>query len=230
MSQFIEYKNLNEKTSETQGFWRRSMSVTTLTADMDTYSDITQVEEFDSQQERKLILRCQDRDTVAMGTLVVQYQHWVYNIAYGLLGHHEDAEDIAQDVFLSVWQNINKFQFRSQFSTWLYKIVKNKCLNLIDQRKRRKTEPMEIDDTQPWIPHDKVTPEQEVLRSEQSQIVHKALDRLKESYRTILILRELRELSYEEIAEILNCTLGRVKSRLHEARKALRVELERIDW
>ena len=147
--------------SDTQEFWRRSMSVTTLTADMDTYSDITQVEEFDSQQERKLILRCQDRDTVAMGTLVVQYQHWVYNIAYGLLGHHEDAEDIAQDVFLSVWQNINKFQFRSQFSTWLYKIVKNKCLNLIDQRKRRKTEPMEIDDTQPWIPLDKVTPEQE---------------------------------------------------------------------
>ncbi|MCG9129010.1 sigma-70 family RNA polymerase sigma factor [Candidatus Poribacteria bacterium] len=205
------------------------MSVITLTANMETYSDITQVEEFDSQQERELILRCQDRDTVAMGTLVVQYQHWVYNIAYGLLGHHEDAEDVAQDVFLSVWQNINKFQFRSQFSTWLYKIVKNKCLNLIDQRKRRKTDPMEIDDSQPWVPLDNVTPEQEILKSEQSQILHKALDRLKESYRTILILRELRELSYEEISKILNCTLGRVKSRLHEARKALRVELERID-
>ncbi len=205
------------------------MSVTTLTADMETYSEFTQVEEFDSKQERDVILRCQERDTSAMGTLVVQYQHWVYNIAYGLLGHHEDAEDVAQDVFLSVWQNINKFQFRSQFSTWLYKIVKNKCLNLIDQRKRRKTEPMEIDDSQPWIPLDNVTPEQEVIQSERNQILHQALDKLKESYRTILILRELRELSYEEIAEILDCTLGRVKSRLHEARKALRTELERID-
>lgn len=206
------------------------MSVTSLTADMETYSEIAQVEEFDSQQERELILRCQERDTAAMGTLVVQYQHWVYNIAFGLLGHHEDAQDAAQDAFLSVWQNIDSFQFRSRFSTWLYRIVRNKCLNVIDQRKRRKTDPMEIDDSQPWVPLDNVTPEHETLRTEQNEILHATLDRLKESYRTILILRELRELSYEEIAEVLNCTLGRVKSRLHEARKALRTELERIDW
>lgn len=206
------------------------MTITALTDDMDTFSELVQVEEFDTEQERELILRCQERDTAAMGTLIVQYKHWVYNIAYGMLGHREDAEDAAQDVFLSVWQNINKFQFRSRFSTWLYRIVKNKCLNLIDQKKRRKTEPMEIDDTQPWVPLDTVTPEQEVLRTEQSEILHAALGRLKESYRTILVLRELRELSYEEIAEILNCTLGRVKSRLHEARKALRAELERIEW
>ncbi len=202
----------------------------TIAADMETYSEIVQVEEFDTEQERELILRCQEKDSAAMGTLIVQYQHWVYNIAYGLLGHREDAQDTTQDVFLSVWQNIHKFQFRSRFSTWLYKIVKNKCLNVIDQKKRRKTDPMEIDDTQPWVPLDTVTPEQEVLRTEQTEILHAALGKLKESYRTILILRELRELSYEEIAEILNCTLGRVKSRLHEARKALRQELERIDW
>lgn len=206
------------------------MPVTTLIADMDTYTEIAQVEDFDTERERELILRCQERDTAAMGTLIVQYQHWVYNIAYGMLGHHEDAEDAAQDAFLSVWQNIENFKFRSRFSTWLYRIVKNKCLNVIDQRKRRKTDPMDIDDSQPWVPLDTVTPEQETLRTEQSEILHAALDRLKESYRTILVLRELRELSYEEIAEVLNCTLGRVKSRLHEARKALREELERIDW
>ena len=206
------------------------MPVTTLTADMKTYSEILQVEDFDTEQERELITQCQERDTAAMGTLIVQYKHWVYNIAYGMLGHHEDAEDAAQDAFLSVWQNIENFKFQSRFSTWLYRIVKNKCLNVIDQRKRRKTDPMDIDDSQPWVPLDNVTPEQEALRTEQSEILHAALDRLKESYRTILVLRELRELSYEEIAEVLNCTLGRVKSRLHEARKALREELERIDW
>ena len=205
------------------------MTIST-TADMETYSELVQVEEFDTEQERELILRCQEKDHAAMGTLIVQYQHWVYNIAYGILGHREDAQDTTQDVFLSVWQNIHKFQFRSRFSTWLYKIVKNKCLNVIDQKKRRKTDPMEIDDTQPWVPLDTVTPEQEVLRNEQTEILHAALGKLKESYRTILVLRELRELSYEEIAQILNCTLGRVKSRLHEARKALRQELERIDW
>ncbi len=204
--------------------------IITTAADMETYSEIVQVEEFDTEQERELILRCQEKDPAAMGTLIVQYQHWVYNIAYGLLGHREDAQDTTQDVFLSVWQNIHKFQFRSRFSTWLYKIVKNKCFNVIDQKKRRKTDPMEIDDTQPWVPLDTVTPEQEVLRTEQTEILHAALGKLKDSYRTILVLRELRELSYEEIAEILNCTLGRVKSRLHEARKALRRELERINW
>ena len=206
------------------------MSVTILTIGMETYSDVVQVEDFDSQQERELILRCQERDAAAMGTLTVQYQHWVYNIAYGMLGHHEDAQDAAQDTFLSVWQNIGKFEFRSRFSTWLYRIVRNKCINVIDQRKRRKTDPMEIDDSQPWVPLDTTTPEQEALHTEQREILHTALGKLKESYRTILILRELRELSYEEIAEILNCTLGRVKSRLHEARKALKAELERIDW
>ena len=206
------------------------MSVTTLTVNMETYSEIAQVEDFDTEQERELILRCQEKDTAAMGALIVQYQHWVYNIAYGMLGHHEDAEDAAQDAFLSVWQNIESFKFRSRFSTWLYRIVKNKCLNVIDQRKRRKTDPMDIDDSQPWVPLDNTTPEQETLRNEQSEILHAALGRLKESYRTILVLRELRELSYEEIAEVLNCTLGRVKSRLHEARKALREELERIEW
>ncbi len=206
------------------------MCVTTLTVNMETYSEIAQVEDFDTEQERELILRCQERDTAAMGTLIVQYQHWVYNIAYGMLGHREDAEDAAQDAFLSVWQNIESFKFRSRFSTWLYRIVKNKCLNVIDQRKRRKTDPMDIDDSQPWVPLDNTTPEQETLRNEQSEILHAALGRLKESYRTILVLRELRELSYEEIAEVLNCTLGRVKSRLHEARKALREELERIEW
>ncbi|MYF56883.1 RNA polymerase sigma factor, partial [Candidatus Poribacteria bacterium] len=144
----------------------------TIAADMETYSEIVQVEEFDTEQERELILRCQEKDPAAMGTLIVQYQHWVYNIAYGLLGHREDAQDTTQDVFLSVWQNIHKFQFRSRFSTWLYKIVKNKCLNVIDQKKRRKTDPMEIDDTQPWVPLNTVTPEQEVLRNEQAEILH----------------------------------------------------------
>lgn len=208
----------------------KKMSVASLTLNMETYSEISQVEELDLAQERELVLRCQNGDVDAMGTLVIQYQHWVYNIAYGILGHREDAQDVSQDAFLSAWENIGEFKFRSRFSTWLYRIVTNKCLNLIDQRQRRKTDPMEIDDSQPWVPLDTVTPEQVLLRKERKEIVHDALAKLKASYREILVLRELRELSYEEISEILGCTLGRVKSRLHEARKALKKELERVEW
>ena len=206
------------------------MSAATPTATMETYSEMGKTEELDLVQERELVLRCQSGDVDAMGALITRYQHWVYNIAYGILGHHQDAEDVAQDAFLSVWENIGKFEFRSRFSTWLYRIVKNKCFNQIDQYQRRKTDPMEIDDTQPWVPLDTATPEDEALRSEEKDIVHSALAKLKDSYREILVLRELRELSYEEISEILDCTLGRVKSRLHEARKALKTELERVEW
>lgn len=206
------------------------MSVATLTLNMETYSEINKAEELDLAQERELVLRCQNGDVDAMGTLVTQYQQWVYNIAYGMLGHREDAQDVAQDTFLSVWENIGGFKFRSRFSTWLYRIVTNKCLNLIDKHQRRKTDPMEIDDSQPWVPLDTVTPEQVLLRKERKEIVHAALAKLKASYREILVLRELQELSYEEISEILGCTLGRVKSRLHEARKALKKELERVEW
>ena len=206
------------------------MSVATPTTTMETYSEIGKTEELDIVQERELVLRCQNGDVDAMGILVIRYQHWVYNIAYGILGHHQDAQDVAQDAFLSVWENIGKFEFRSQFSTWLYRIVKNKCFNHIDQHQRRKTDPTEIDDSQPWVPLDTATPEDAALRSEEKDIVHNALAKLKDSYREILVLRELRELSYEEISEILDCTLGRVKSRLHEARKALKKELERVEW
>lgn len=207
------------------------MSVATVfSATMEDYSGMDNTQELDRAQEHELVLRCQKGDVDAMGILITRYQHWVYNIAYGILGHHQDAEDVAQDAFLSVWENVGKFEFRSQFSTWLYRIVKNKCFNHIDQYQRRKTDPMEIDDSQPWVPLDSATPEDAALRSEEKDIVHNALSKLKDSYREILVLRELRELSYEEIAEILDCTLGRVKSRLHEARKALKTELERVVW
>ena len=206
------------------------MSVATPTATMETYSEMGKTEELDLAQEREIVLRCQNGDADAMGTLIVRYQHWVYNIAYGILGHHQDAEDAAQDAFVSAWENIGRFQFRSRFSTWLYRIVKNKCLNHIDQYQRRKTDPTEIDDSQPWVPLDTTTPEEQALRNEEKEIVHTALAKLKPSYREILVLRELQDLTYEEIAEILGCTLGRVKSRLHEARKALKKELERVEW
>ena len=206
------------------------MPAATVPGTMQTYSEIGNTQELDSTQEREIVLRCQKGDADAMGTLIIQYQHWVYNIAYGMLGHHQDAEDVAQDAFLSAWENIGKFQFRSRFSTWLFRIVKNKCLNHIDQYQRRKTDPTEIDDSQPWVPLDTLTPEEEALRTEEKNIVHAALAKLKDSHREILVLRELQELSYEEIAEILGCTLGRVKSRLHEARKALKEELERVKW
>ena len=174
------------------------------------------------EQEKDFVVRCQNGDKGAMETLMRHYQQWVYNIAYGMLGNPEDASDMTQDVFLWLWENIGQFQFRSRFSTWLYRIVTNRCINVENQKKRRKTEPTEIDDSQPWVPVDTATPEQSVLLAEQREILHKALAELRDDYRKILILREMQNLSYEELAEVIGCSVGRIKSKLHEARNVLR--------
>ena len=174
------------------------------------------------EQEKDFVVRCQNGDKGAMETLMRHYQQWVYNIAYGMLGNPEDASDMTQDVFLWLWENIGQFQFRSRFSTWLYRIVTNRCINVKHQKRRRKTEPTEIDDSQPWVPVDAATPEKSVLLAEQREILHKALAELRDDYRQILILREMQNLSYGELAEVIGCSVGRVKSKLHEARKVLK--------
>ena len=179
------------------------------------------------QHEIDLVKRCQNRDMQAMEEIVRQYKNQVYNIAYGMLGSPEDAQDITQDVFVSIWEKIGQFRFRSKFSTWLYRIAKNMSLNEKSRRTSRKTDVVEIDDSQAWVPVDHQTPEDEILASEQQQILHKALGQLKESYRTILVLREMDELSYEDLSAVLGCSIGRVKARLYEARMQLRGILKR---
>ena len=182
----------------------------------------TEVEELGDQQERDIIKDCQAGDSHAMERIVRLYQNQVYNIAYGMLGNSEDAQDITQDVFLSVWEKIGQFRFKSRFSTWLYRIVTNMCINEKNRRLRRQTSPTEMDDSQAWTPVDSRTPEKEVLLAEQHETLQAALGQLKHDYRKILILREMEDLSYDELAEVLNCSVGRVKSRLHEARLSLR--------
>jgi RNA polymerase sigma-70 factor (ECF subfamily) len=189
-----------------------------------------EVDEPSDEQERDLIKRCQNGNSQAMEQIVRQYQNQVYNIAYGILGNPEDAQDIAQDAFLSVWEKIGQFRFKSRFSTWLYRIVTNLCINERNRQRRRQTSPMEMNDSQAWTPVDSVTPEKEVLLAEQQELLQAALAQLKEDYRNILILREMENLSYDELAEVLNCSVGRVKSRLHEARTILRKILKQKDW
>ena len=128
------------------------------------------------EQEKDLVVRCQDGDKRAMEALILHYQQWVYNIAYGMLGTREDASDMAQEVFLWLWEHIGQFRFRSRFSTWLYRIVTNRCINVKDQKKDG-VKPMlwRFDDSQPWVPVDTETPEKSVLRLEQREILQKAL-------------------------------------------------------
>ena len=172
--------------------------------------------------EDNLIKRCRDGDQRAMEQIVKRYEKQVYNTAFGIVGNREDAQDITQDVFLTIWNKIGQFKFRSKFSTWIYQIAKNQSLNLKNLKKRRQTDATEIDDSQTWVPVDEQTPETTLLVNEQQKLLLRALDNLKEKHRTILVLREMEALPYDDISEVLGCSIGRVKSRLHEARMALR--------
>ena len=172
--------------------------------------------------EDDLIKRCRDGDQRAMEQIVKRYEKQVYNTAFGIVGNREDAQDITQDVFLTIWNKIGQFKFRSKFSTWIYQIAKNQSLNLKNLKKRRQTDATEINDSQAWVPVDEKTPETTLLVYEQQKLLLRALDNLKEKHRTILVLREMEALSYDDISEVLGCSTGRVKSRLHEARLALR--------
>jgi len=172
--------------------------------------------------EDDLIKRCRDGDQRAMEQIVKRYEKQVYNTAFGIVGNREDAQDVTQDVFLTIWNKIGQFKFRSKFSTWIYQIAKNQSLNLKNLKKRRQTDATEINDSQAWVPVDEKTPETTLLVYEQQKLLLRALDNLKEKHRTILVLREMEALSYDDISEVLGCSTGRVKSRLHEARLALR--------
>ena len=136
---------------------------------------------------------------------------------------------MTQEVFIRVFQKINQFRHKSSFSTWLYRIVTNMCLNELRNRQKHDSSTAGIKDYYERIRPPTSNPEEELLKKERRDMVRRALDALKEAHRTILVLREIEGLSYEELADALQCSVGRVKSRLHEARMELRRKLKRLE-
>ena len=147
------------------------------------------------------------------------YRSPVFRTCLRLLGDAPSAEDAAQEVFLRVFERIGTFDRRAAFSTWLYRLTVNHCLNLLERAQRRATLPME-DVPEPHDPARE--PESACLRAEGETLLLRALERLPTDHRTMLVLREIEELSYREIADILEVPVGTVMSRLCRAREALR--------
>ena len=180
-------------------------------------------------EEHVLIQRCQQGDRTAYEHIFLQYKDMVYNVAYGMLSDVEDAEDMTQEVFLHIFEKIKQFRFKSSFSTWLYRIVVNMCLNERRKRKKRGSNADELKERYEQMRPSVDTPENELLKKEQLSQAQQALSTLKDAHRTILVLREIEGLSYDEIAEVLKCSIGRVKSRLHEARMEMKRRLKRLE-
>ncbi|RPJ18538.1 MAG: sigma-70 family RNA polymerase sigma factor [Chloroflexi bacterium] len=177
--------------------------------------------------EPHLIQRAQKGDQEAFAALVTEHQRYVFNLALRVLKDEEEALDLAQETFVRAWTALPNFRGGSKFRTWLYRIVTNLCYNRLPNLRRSLNDLG--DDVIAGIPETDITfdnPARGLESRELRSYLHKAIDGLDENYRLLVSLRYQNELSYEEIAGMLNLPLGTVKTGLFRAKEQLRRTLE----
>jgi len=180
----------------------------------------------------ELVQKASKGDADAFEELVKRYQQKVYGIAYGISHDHQDALDISQEVFIKIYKKLKDFRGASSFYTWLYRITANVAIDF--QRVKRKIIPVEFDEKileeprpEAGFPEGKKFDPRKILeRKEIHGAILRAIETLPEDQRAAVVLRELENLSYKEIAKAMNCSMGTVMSRLHYARRKLREILE----
>ncbi len=185
-----------------------------------------------SDLEKLLVKKSKSGDIESFELLISSYDKRAYNIAYRIMGNEEDAEDMAQEAMLRVFRAIKDFKEQSAFSTWLYRIVTNVCLDELRRRKNEKYVPMDstiqTDNGELHIElcSDKETPESIYERIEMRELIKNVIYELNDDYRSVIVLRDIQGFSYEEISDMLDCSLGTVKSRINRARTILRNKLK----
>lgn len=178
-----------------------------------------------------LVRQAQQGDQAALCTLICRYERRTYHLAYRLMGNHADASDAAQEAFVRVYTRLGNFRGDSAFSTWLFRVVTNTCLDELRRRGRLRHASLDspLTTEEGTLPRESCAEgDDPVEMAEQREVqdaVQRAIDRLPEEYRIVVILRDLRGHTYQEIAVALNSSLGTIKSRLHRARHALRAIL-----
>ena len=185
-------------------------------------------------REAALIQRCAGRDEDACAELVAEHQRMVYQLSLNLLGDHNEALDLSQEVFLRVFRTIQSFRGQSALRTWIYRIVVNQARNRQRWwRRRYRAQQVSLDahlsDFGDFPEQtDGASPDRMLGRKELAERIRTALEQLPFDQRTAIVLREIDGLSYEDIAESLSVAVGTVKSRLTRARQALRRELSEV--
>lgn len=187
--------------------------------------------------EQRFIQRLQERDERAFLELVQLYQARVYKLVFRMLGRREEAEDVAQEVFVQVFKAVGTFRGDSRLSTWIYRISANLCKNRLKYLLRRKVEARE--EEEPGLATGSQTgalgvtaadlsrPDQLLEGYQLQEIVRDCMAEMDADFREILILRDIEDLSYEELSEVTGLADGTVKSRLHRARALLKLAVER---
>lgn len=179
--------------------------------------------------EKLLIQKAAAGDPAAFEELVLRYQTQVYSLALRMVGNETDAQDLAQEAFVRAWRALASFQFSSQFSTWLYRLTSNICIDFLRTQNKRKHISLTVlqdEEAQQWdMPDSKPSPEDHIIASQEREALASAISSLEPEYRQVLILRIVNDCSYQEISQIMGIREGTVKSRLSRAREQLRKKL-----
>jgi RNA polymerase sigma-70 factor (ECF subfamily) len=181
--------------------------------------------------EMELVRRAQKGDLEAYDELIKRYQERIYATVYHMTANHEDANDLAQDAFIKAFQALKSFKGGSSFYTWLYRIAVNKTINFLKQRKNRTHMSLNDLDFNTENNPDLValisdkTPRREAGLKELQEKLNEALLKLSEQHRLVMVLHDVQGQSHEQIAEIMNCNIGTVRSRLFYARQQMQAWL-----
>jgi RNA polymerase sigma-70 factor (ECF subfamily) len=186
-----------------------------------------------ADEDARLAARVAEGDEAAFEALVTRYQHRIYAFCLRMLGDAAEAEDVAQEVFLTFFRRAADFRGESALSTWLFCIARNQTLNRIkylDRRGRGRRRPLESEQegVEGGLVSEAPDPEQRLDGEQTARMVQEAIGTLGEEQRVVVVLRDLEDLSYEEIATVTGLPVGTVKSRIHRARATLAARLSRI--
>ncbi|MDP4086115.1 MAG: RNA polymerase sigma factor SigW [Bacillota bacterium] len=182
---------------------------------------------------KKRIRQVQKGNVNAFGEVVEIYKNKVYLLCYRMLGNSHEAEDIAQEAFIRAFVNIKSYKQEFKFSTWLFRIATNLCIDRLRKKKPDFYLDAEVEGTEgltmySQVPSNTQLPENELESLELQDTVQKGILNLPEKYRTVIILKYIEDLSLNEISEILDMPLGTVKTRIHRGREALRKQLSNV--
>src|SRR6266436_3338219 len=182
-----------------------------------------------------LVKRCQKGEAVAFDELVTKYRSKVFSMIYGMVQNEQDAWDLAQEGFLKAWKSVHRFKGQSSFYTWLYRIMTNVTIDSLRRKGiRGETEfddriaPANVEPGSRTTPSAVPLPHNKIEQREIRQRIDEAIGKLSPEHRAVIMMKEIQDLQYGEIAEILNCSLGTVMSRLFYARKKLQILLRDV--
>ena len=187
--------------------------------------------------DRELVRRFQEaHDQQAFDQLVTRHSGRAYQIAYGILNNREDSEEVVQDAFVRIYRSLANFRGDAEFTTWMYRIIVNLCSNKYRWNKSRgQGQNISVDaplenvsgdsELRMDLPDHRMSPDQQLAYDELRRRTEEAMSQLPESYRTAVLLRKVKELDYDQIAQLLHCAVGTVKSRINRGRELLRQKL-----